>query len=38
MKCTIDEDVMKALRLKEKTQTDLIDAVKARIGGGTNGG
>ena len=33
-KDTIDEDVMKALRLKEKTQTDLIDAVKARIGGG----
>ena len=37
-KDTIDEDVMKALRLKEKTQTDLIDAVKARIGGGANGG
>lgn len=33
-KDTIDEDVMKALRLKEKTQTELIDAVKARIGGG----
>ena len=33
-KDTIDEDVMKALRLKEKTQTDLIDAVKVRIGGG----
>lgn len=32
-KDTIDEDVMKALRLKEKTQTNLIDAVKARIGG-----
>lgn len=32
-KDTIDEDVMKALRLKEKTQTELIDAVKARIGG-----
>ena len=32
-KDTIDEDVMKALKLKEKTQTDLIDAVKARIGG-----
>lgn len=31
---TIDEDVMKALRLKEKTQASLIDAVKARLGGG----
>ncbi len=28
-KGTIDEDVMKALRKKEKTQTALIDAVKA---------
>lgn len=37
-KDTIDEDVMKALRIKEKTQTDLIDAVKARIGGGAYGG
>lgn len=37
-KDTIDEDVMKALRIKEKTQTDLIDAVKARIGGGDYGG
>lgn len=37
-KDTIDEDVMKALRLKEKTQTDLIDAVKARIGGGAYDG
>lgn len=35
-KDTIDEDVMKALQLKEKTQTDLIDAVKARIGGHSN--
>lgn len=35
-KDTIDEDVMKALRLKEKTQTALIDAVKARIGGHSN--
>lgn len=35
-KDTIDEDVMKALRLKEKAQTDLIDAVKARIGGGVD--
>ena len=31
---TIDEDVMKALRLKEKTQASLIDAIKARLGGG----
>ena len=37
-KDTIDEDVMKALRLKEKTQTDLFDAVKARIGGGAYDG
>ena len=37
-KDTIDEDVMKALRIKEKTQTDLIDAVKARIGCGAYGG
>ena len=29
---------MKTLRIKEKTQADLIDAVKARIGGGANGG
>ena len=33
-KDTIDENVMKALSLKEKTQDDIIDAVKARIGGG----
>ena len=33
-KDTIDEDVMKALKLKEKTQTAPINAVKARIGGG----
>lgn len=37
-KDTIDEDVMKALRLKEKTQSCLIDAVKARIGGDAYGG
>lgn len=37
-KDTIDEDVMKALQLKEKTQTNLIDAVKARIGGHSNDG
>lgn len=30
-KGTIDEDVMKALRKKEKTQNALIDAVKARL-------
>ena len=32
-KSTIDEDVMKALRKKEKVQSALIDSVKARIGG-----
>lgn len=37
-KDTIDEDVIKALQLKEKTQTYLIDAVKARIGGHSNDG
>ena len=31
-KGTVDEDVMKSLRRKEKTQSDLIDAVKARLG------
>ena len=30
-KGTIDEDVMKALKRKEKTQDDLIDAVKANL-------
>ena len=30
-KGTIDEDVMKALRRKEKTQSDLIYAVKAKL-------
>ena len=30
---TIDEDVMKALERKDKTQTALIDAVKAKLGG-----
>lgn len=30
---TIDEDVMAALRRKDKTQAALIDSVKARIGG-----
>lgn len=30
-KDTIDEDVMKALKLKDKTQSDLIDAVKVRL-------
>ena len=29
---TIDEDVMKALRKKERTQNALIDAVKANLG------
>lgn len=32
-KGTIDEDVMNALKRKDRTQTALIDAVKARIGG-----
>ena len=32
-KGTIDEDVIRALERKDKTQTALIDAVKARIGG-----
>jgi SNF2 family DNA or RNA helicase len=30
-KGTIDEDVMKALRRKEKTQDALINAVKANL-------
>ncbi len=30
---TIDEDVMKALERKDKTQTALIEAVKANLGG-----
>ncbi|MBO6293808.1 MAG: DEAD/DEAH box helicase, partial [Selenomonas sp.] len=30
---TIDEDVMKALERKDKTQTALVDAVKANLGG-----
>lgn len=33
-KDTIDEDVMKALKKKGKTQDDLINAVKARLRGG----
>ena len=37
-KDTIDEDVMKALKKKDKVQGNLIDAVKARIGGGRNDG
>ena len=37
-KDTIDEDVMEALKKKEKVQGNLIDAVKARIGGGRNDG
>jgi len=35
-KDTIDEQVIRALKLKDKTQIALIDAVKACIGGGTN--
>jgi SNF2 family DNA or RNA helicase len=35
-KNTIDEQVIKALKLKDKTQSALIDAVKACIGGGIN--
>lgn len=34
-KGTIDEQVMKALRMKDKTQSALIDAVRACIGGGS---
>ena len=30
-KGTIDEDVMSALKRKEKTQSDLINAVKANL-------
>jgi SNF2 family DNA or RNA helicase len=33
-KGTIDENVMKALERKDKTQSALIDAVKANLGGG----
>ena len=36
-KDTIDEDVMNALEAKDKTQSKLIDAVKARIGGRDDG-
>lgn len=32
---TIDEDVIKALERKDKTQTALIEAVKANLGGAT---
>ena len=32
-KDTVDENIMKALRTKEKTQDALIEAVKAQIGG-----
>ena len=31
--CTIDEQIMTALRRKDKTQTALIDAVKAQMKG-----
>lgn len=37
-KGTIDEDVMAALVRKEKIQDALINAVKARIGGGDDVG
>ena len=33
-KDTIDEDVMRALKAKDKTQSDLINAVKAELGRG----
>ncbi|GHU78173.1 hypothetical protein AGMMS49992_28140 [Clostridia bacterium] len=33
---TIDQDVMAALRRKDKTQSALIEAVKAQIEGGTH--
>lgn len=33
-KGTVDEDVMKALERKDAGQSALIDAVRARIGGG----
>ena len=32
-KNTIDEDIMKSLKRKDKTQESLMKAVKARIGG-----
>ena len=32
-KGTIDEQILKALQRKDKTQSDLIDAVKADLGG-----
>ena len=32
-KNTIDEDIMKSLKRKDKTQEALMRAVKARIGG-----
>ena len=32
-KNTIDEDIMKSLKRKDKTQESLMNAVKARIGG-----
>ena len=35
-KDTIDGDVMKALRKKKSGQDELINAVKARIGGAAN--
>ena len=32
-KGTIDEQILKTLQRKDKTQSDLIDAVKADLGG-----
>ena len=32
-KCTIDERILKALTQKEQTQTALMQAVKAELGG-----
>lgn len=37
-KDTIDEDVIRALDKKERTQDALIEAVKARVKGGKNHG
>lgn len=34
---TIDEDILRALKDKDETQSSLIKAVKARIGGAKNG-
>ena len=34
---TIDEDILRALKDKDETQSSLIKAVKARIGGAKDG-